>query len=463
MSKFINPKYLNWNEYHSQIISSLCLRFKEENLRYFILRNYEGLPMSNKSKDVDIVVEPKRVGIARGILKSVYKINGLSNFHEVKYGNVYCCHGMDINKKMGIHIDIIGSYVSKGSEIFTFEELYIHTEDYRGLRVLNKYFEGVMIFIYKQFNYKPILKKEYQEIIYNTHKDFPQFKVLISKLTGNELAEKIFNQIENKDFDKMLRHSRDLTRALKKYALKKSFFKTIKYTFAFYIDKLNRIVFRYRKYSKVFSVIAPDGAGKTTFIDVLIETINHYYVNDKNDNRCMVYHFRPNIFPNLGELGEKVGLKEQDKNFINPHRAKPANRLNSLVRLAYYWLDYIIGFNFLVRRDVQFDRFSVFDRYSYDLLVDPARTRLNLPMWLRKIFVKFMPHPKLVFFLDAPAEVIFKRKQELTLNEISRQNKLYKEVVSSNKRFISLNSNRPVNEIVDEAIKIILKTFTQKL
>ena len=135
---------------------------------------------------------------------------------------------MDINAEIGIHIDIIGSYVSKGSEIFTFDEMYIYTEKYNELRVLNKFFEGVMVFIYKQFNYRPILKKEYQEIIYNTHKQYPEFKELISKLVGSQLAEKIFLQIENKDFDKMLVYSNDLTNALKRFAIKKSLLKTFK-------------------------------------------------------------------------------------------------------------------------------------------------------------------------------------------------------------------------------------------
>jgi len=452
-----------WDKRHGNILKKILTRFNENNIKYFILRNYKGLPNINPSKDVDIIVNPLFIKEAKNILKEVYIEDEITSYYEIRFAYVHCCHGMDINTEIGIHIDIIGSYVSKGFEIFTFDEMYIYTEKYNELRVLNKFFEGVMVFIYKQFNYRPILKKEYQEIIYNTHKQYPEFKELISKLVGSQLAEKIFLQIENKDFDKMLAYSNDLTNALKRFARKKSLLKTFKYTLEFYWDKLNRIVFRYSKYSKVFSVMAPDGAGKTTFIDALLEKIDFYFVNDKNDNRCNVYHFRPNILPNLGELGEKAGIKEQDKDFTNPHRAKPANRLSSLVRIGYYWLDYVIGFNVLVRKDVQYDRFSVFDRYSYDLLVDPTRTRLNLPMWVRKIFVKCMPHPKVVFYLDASPDVIYKRKQELTLDEITRQNKLYKEVASSNKRFITLDSNRPVNESVDDAIKIILENFTVKL
>jgi thymidylate kinase len=452
-----------WDKRHGNILNKTLSRFKEHNIKYFIVRNYEGLPNLNSSKDVDIIVEPESVGIAKHILKSVYKENGLSNYHEVQYGQVYCCHGFDINTKFGIHIDIIGSYVSKGFEIFTFDELYSYTENYNDFRVLNKYFEGVMVFIYKQFNYKPVLKEEYKEIIYNTYKNYPEFKTLTSKLVGIKLANNIFLEIEQKNFNQMLKYSSELTKSLRKFAFKKQPLKTIKLIMRFFWEKLNRLVFSYRKYSKVISVMAPDGAGKTTFLDSLIEKIEYYYVNDKSDHRCNVYHFRPNILPNLGELGEKAGIKEQDKDFTNPQRSKPANKLSSLLRITYYWLDYVIGFNLLVRKDVQYDKFSVFDRYSYDLMVDPTRTRLNLPMWLRKLFVKCMPHPKVVFYLDATPEVIYKRKQELTLDEIKRQTAAYKKVATSHNRFISLDADRPVSESVDDAIKIILEAFTVKL
>ncbi|MDA9027172.1 hypothetical protein N9I12_00060 [Gammaproteobacteria bacterium] len=415
------------------------------------------------SKDVDIVINSRNIKKAEEILKSVYKFHGISHYHKVQYGHVYCCHGMSIQNKMGIHIDLIGSYVSKGSELFSFEELYLHTDLFNGFRVLNKYFEGVMIFIYKQFNYRPILKSEYREAIYYTHKSYPEFKILISKLAGSKLTNKIFKEIDQKNFDQMLTFSEQLTRSLRKYAFKNKPLKTLKYTLAFYFEKVDRIVFRYKTFCKVFSVMAPDGAGKTTFIDALIDEINFYFVNDKDDHRCNIYHFRPNLLPNLGVLGEKTGIKQQDKDFTNPHRAKPASKFSSLIRISYYWLDYIIGHNYFVRKDVQFDKFSVFDRYSYDLLVDPVRTRLNLPLWVRKLYVNCTIHPKIVFYLSADPEVIYGRKQELTLDEIKRQNTEYEKVVNSHKRFVTLDSNRSVYESVDDAIKVILDNFTERL
>lgn len=454
---------IRWDHRHTKILSTIFRRFTDENIRYFIVRNYEGLPEVNLSKDVDIVIDQKQILKARNILKQVLKENEVIYYHEAQYEYIYCCFGMNEHTKFSIHIDLIGSYVSKGFEIFTFDELYSHTEDYKDFRVLNKYFEGVMIFIFKQFNYTPILKDEYKEIIYNTHKTYPEFKNLISKLVGNELTSKIFTAIEQRNFDKMLTFSKDFTKSLRKYAFKKNPLKTIILRMKFYFEKLNRIVFNYSKQSRVFSIMAPDGAGKTTFLDALIDEINFYYVSDKGDNRCHVYHFRPRLLPNLGAIGKKTGVKQPDEDFTNPHRAKPASMLSSLVRISYYWLDYVIGFKYLVRKDVQHDRFSIFDRYSYDFIVDPGRTRLNLPLWVRKLYVKCMPHPKIVFYLDADPEVIYKRKQELTLDEITRQTKEYKKISMSDNRFITLDANRSVNESVDEALKIILNTYTEKL
>jgi len=453
-----------WDERHGKILTTILESFKRENIRCFIIRNYEGLPNSNTSKDVDIIVEPKKIVVAYGILKNVYKDNNLVYFDCATFENAYQCRGMNIEDKMAIHIDLMEGYTSRGAEVISFDDLYDQTIQYKDFLVLNEYYTGVMLFIYKQFGYKkPKLKEEYRKIIYETYKKFPEFKNLLLELIGPELTTKICYTIDKQDFDKLLTYAPELTKKLTSYAFKKNFLKFSINRFKFYMQKFTKIILNYHKYAQVFSVMAPDGAGKTTFLDSLIERINFYYVKDENDEKCTIYHFRPNLLPNLGAVVEKTGIKEQDKDFTNPHRAKPAGMLSSLVRITYYWMDYVLGYNYFVRKDVQYDKFSVFDRYSYDLIVDPFRTRLNLPLWVRKLYVKCMPHPKVVFYLEADPEVIYKRKQELTLDEITRQNIIYKDVALSNKRFVILDANRPSDESVDEALKIILDNFTEKL
>lgn len=452
-----------WDQRHGNIFNSIILNFEQHSIRNFLLRNHEGLPNKNLSKDVDIIVEPGKIKKAVELLKKIYKEYGLDYFYCVKYEKAYNCKGTNLNGTMAIHFDLMEGYFSRGFEIYTFDELYEQTIPYKNFRILNKTYFGLMILIYKQFGYKnPFFKDSYIDIIFQTYHSYPGFKTELIKLTGDNLSTKIFKNIEIKDFDKILAFSHSFTKSLQLYAFKKAPLMTIKNALFFYWQKFDRIIFNYRKYSKVFAVVGPDGSGKTTFLNTLIDNLKFFYADDESSDRFNLYHHRPNLLPNLGELSEKIGHKDQDKDFTNPHRANPASMISSMIRLTYYWLDYIIGFNLLVRKDVQRDRFSIFDRYSYDFLVDPKRIRLNLPFWIRNMYVKLMPHPKIVFYLDASPDVIYRRKQELTLDEITKQNILYKKLTSSNKRFITLDSNRPVNESVEEAIKIILDNFMIK-
>ena len=259
----------------------------------------------------------------------------------------------------------------------------------------------------------------------------------------------------------MLSYSKRLTTQLKKYAVKKDtvgvFFRIIE----FYWLKFQRIILFRKRYGKSFSVMAPDGAGKTTFLNLLIKNLSFYYLRETE--LAHVLHFRPEILPNLGAVGEKARVMKQDKNFTIPHRAKPAGLFSSLIRITYYWFDYVIGWFIYTSKDIQYDRFTVFDRYSYDLLVDPRRTRLSLPYWIRKLYVELMPHPRFTFYLDVESDEIFRRKQELTPDEINRQIGEYHKLVKSSKRFIVLNGNHSVEQITDDAIRIILDTFCTKL
>jgi len=452
-----------WNERHGRILRDICSRFTEIGIRYFIIRNFEGLPNINPSKDVDIMVDPNQLKAAKDVLIDVYRAHDIKNYYEARHGQLHCCHGICVDSNFAIHIDLIFSYISKGYEIFSFNEFYKHSVTYNNFQVLNDYFEGVMIFIYKQFNYTPQLKEEYKEIIYRTYKSYPAFSVLLRDILGDELARDILFSVENKKFNDMVMLSGKLTKALRRFAWKKHPLRTAYSVTKFYLTKGSKIIFRYKNYAKSFAVIAPDGSGKTTFLDHLLEKIDFFFVNDRSDFRCHVYHFRPHLLPNLGVIGEKSGIKKQDKNFTNPHRSKPAGSFSSLVRISYYWLDYLVGYNLYVRKDVQHDRFSVFDRYGYDLIVDPMRTRLSLPVWVRKLFVRLTPHPSIVFYLDAEPSIVFNRKQELDLNEIIRQQNEYRTLASSHDRFVTLDANRPAEESAHEALRIVLNKFTTKL
>ena len=453
-----------WSKRHAKILSEFFQELGKSNIRFFIIRNYEGLPDKNTSKDVDIILKYGTVKAAERILKDVFRRNGLSYFYRVIIEECYVHYAINKKGDFAIHIDLMNGYINRGVELFTFEELYSQTIDYNGFRVLNELYNGVMLFIYKQFGYrKPKLKEVYKSTIYDVWLRYPEFSSILEKMLGKDIYPKISACIEQKDFDTMLSYSSIVSQRLRQYSNQTSFVRNQHRRIRFITQKVNRIIFRYRKYEKSFSVMAPDGTGKTTFLTQLLNRLAFLYVDAPNDiKRFHLYHFRPGLFPNLGAVGEKARVMKQDTDFTNPHRAKPAGFLSSLIRITYYWFDYVLGWMYYTRRDVQYDLYTVYDRYSYDLLVDPRRTRLKLTYWVRRCFVACMPHPKINFFLKASPDVIIKRKAELTHNEITRQVSAY-ERLSVRKNIITIDADKCMDEMIDEALPHLLSAYWEKL
>lgn len=401
----------------------------------------------------------------RDIVIEVFKNNNIEYYNEEIFGRIHSFWGNILTEPLSIHIDMIEGYFAKGYEIYSFKELYSNVEKYKNFYVLNDFFSGIMIYIYKQFGYKkPKLKEEYKNEIYNVYMNRKEeFFNEILKLTDKDFAIKTCKFIENKEFDKILQESNQLNKFLRKYVKRKHFFSTIKNTFLFNLQRLNHSLFRSKNYNYNFAVIAPDGTGKTTFLENLIDKIIFYRVCRLEDNHISLYHFRPNILPNLGAIGEKAGVMKQDKDFTNPHRRKPAGKVSSFLRIMYYSLDYIIGWNIVIRKDSRRNKWSIFDRYSYDLLVDPYRTRLNLPEWIRRFFVALTPKPNITFFLSTEPEIIYERKQELELTEIKRQLNEYKKINARDKRIRVLDASLLPEKISDEAIKYLFEKYMKRL
>ena len=248
--------------------------------------------------------------------------------------------------------------------------------------------------------------------------------------------------------------------AMKNIFLKRPFY-TLYGILRFLCGKIYRVILCPKKFWRFIAVEAPDGTGKTTFISSLVTELRKYYVSD--EGRFCIHHFRPLILPNLGAVGEKAGVMKQDTDFTKPHRAKPAGKLSSFVRMSYYWLDYIFGIPYLLRKEVKAEKYTIFDRYIFDFVVDPKRSRISLPYSIRKLFAQMVIHPQIVFVLNTEPEVIYKRKQELELDEIKRQLDEFKKLDSICSNVVTIDAGKSVDEMVEQAIDVIFEKFLSKI
>ena len=455
----MEPNY-KWEEKHAIVFNDFIVNLNKKGLRYFILRNYEGLPNVNAAKDVDVIIEPGCYKQAAQCLYNAFKKHGIPRYYVVKYERVRCWIGMDLDEDFSIHIDLIEGYLNKGFEIFTFDDLYAYTKPYKNMIVLNDVMDATMLLLYKVIGcgelkdrYKTKVEDQYR--LHEKEINESLYKVL----SGSTYIE-LVKDLANGNFDKIVSDARKISLNSKVNAFNKRPFFTIINVLNFVFEKIYRIVWCPKKFQKMIAVEAPDGTGKTTFIDLMSLKLAEMFVTDIS--KMHVYHFRPTILPNLGAVGEKAtaGKVKQDTNFTDPHRNPPAGFISSFIRMSYYWMDYIIGGFICKRKDVQFDKFTIFDRYIYDFIVDPVRSRIGLPIFLRKLFACCVYQPQIVFVLLCQPEIVYKRKQELTLKEITRQMTVFESLCSMGDRFYKLDASKTPGEIAKDAVRRIIETYT---
>jgi len=458
-----NNTVIEWNERHCRLLQHFLSLLETSNVQYVILKNHEGLPQRNYSKDIDILIKPGKYKQASELLQQAYKENGISNYKMHKFEKLRCWYGMNPSTHFAIHIDLLEGFFHKGFELFSFDLLYQNAyKNEQGIFILSPVYDCLVLLLHSTICYHSIKPKYAEKIAseFLTSKEDMEF--ILKKNIGKEASKRMTKLLENRDYDKISKLGKYFSHASKKKILINRPIFTFYNSLFFWGEKMQRIIIGRNRYNCFISVHAPDGTGKTTFIKKLAEELGFYFVCDPK-GLTAIYHFRPLLFPNLGAVGEKAKVMKQDTNYTVPHRAKPAGNLSSLIRMTYYWLDYIIGMPLILRKNAKYNTITIFDRYIYDMVVDPERARIKLPYWIRKGFAKLVKSPQIVFVLNTDAQTVYNRKKELELDEIERQLLEFKRLIKWGNNFHLLDASKSPEEIKEEAIRVVLNKFTKIL
>jgi len=140
----------------------------------------------------------------------------------------------------------------------------------------------------------------------------------------------------------------------------------------------------------------------------------------------------------------------------DPHVQPLRGPISSLIKLAYWWIEYTLGYLMNVYPRLAHSTLVLFDRYYHDVLVDAKRYRYGGSLWLAHLTGKIIPRPHLVILLDAPPQVLFARKQEVPFEEVNRQREKYVNLVRNLHSGHMVDASKPLEEVVSEVEKIIL-------
>lgn len=205
------------------------------------------------------------------------------------------------------------------------------------------------------------------------------------------------------------------------------------------------------------AVMGPDGSGKGTLIEAVKEDVEKLL-----GSNVLICHLRPHLLPSLGSL--LLGRIEDGSPVTNPHAKKPSSVFVSTLRVAYYTLDYMIGYWFLIRPHLGRKYIAViFDRYYYDYLIDQKRFRVSLPRWIISFFKVFVPTPDAVIFLSADPETIFARKPELPPHEILRQIQEIKDLAKHLNRCVWIDTSGPLHKSTEQMSDAVFQIIRERL
>ena len=207
---------------------------------------------------------------------------------------------------------------------------------------------------------------------------------------------------------------------------------------------------------KVLAFCGLDGAGKTTLLDEL----NDLFVNLLKSKKVFYGYWRPYFIPEIRELfgrkNSKDGVDKQAQKgvTIKEPEKKPKNKVVSMVKLIYYWIDFMLA-GLKYGSIHQRGGMVLFDRHYVDMAVHPERFEMGLPRSIILFMYRFIPKADYTFFLYCTPEEILKRKEEFTKEEIAQMTKDYLEVGKNIKNFVPIHTNTTIAEEIDEILSNI--------
>jgi thymidylate kinase len=186
------------------------------------------------------------------------------------------------------------------------------------------------------------------------------------------------------------------------------------------------------------AILGPDGSGKSSVIAHYVPQMETFFGGTE------LFHLRPRL------LG---GTQSSQIPNIDPHGQPARGSMASTLKAIYLWVDYALGYVVRVYPRLAASKLVIFDRYYHDLLVDAKRFRYGGPRWLARLIAYLIPLPNLILILDAPANALQARKQEVSAQESARQADAYRDLAVSaamRGRAALIDASLPLEEVVKE-------------
>ena len=202
-------------------------------------------------------------------------------------------------------------------------------------------------------------------------------------------------------------------------------------------------------------LMGPDGVGKTTMCKGLAER-----VKDLPFRKMHQYHERFRLFPTLGVIRRRIFPRKSDLQEVPMDQQRTMGMLRSLIHVVYYGLEGIFSWPQVWLMKAR-GNIILCDRYFYDFIaVFPQSTVVFATFWA---ISRIIPKPDILFILEASPREIYTRKQELSIEEIERQARAFRNPrIARLTQTIYINTEGPVENTLSKAEREIKKLVEKK-
>lgn len=418
-------------------------------IRYAVMRNYESLPQGTGGSDLDILVHPADEAGARGAIAAAIEMAGgvvigyagKKDFFSV---GILGRNGEGPVVWWGVLIDVFVDWrFASTAELVDVDLLNDRFALHNGIRVLPNEIAAVSA-VLKTLLHRDKLSARYLAEVSNA--TLENWGGLWSDLSP--IGKPAFQLLH--EICLMHPESADVapkSRSLRRLVLKEAFLRS---PLAYVRNRLSHISFMAWRFMRppglVIAVLGTDGAGKSTLISAISPTLSA-----ATHGAFVVKHLRPGLLPPLARL--KGGTAQHEGPVTNPHASKPSGTPGSLFRIVYLMTDYVLGYWLAVRPKVaKSPAIVLFDRYAYDMALDPRRFRIGLPAWLVSWFTRFAPRPDIILCLNGDPDIIAARKRELPREEVKRQTEALRVFASLEPRAVLVSTDGTVEQARDSIL-----------
>ncbi len=379
----------------SQLVKAVFRGWQGAGINFLVLRNYENLP-DHTAKVIDVLVNLEQLQQAEEILLAAAQETGFALHNRAEFATLALYLS---EKESGVqaHFDLSADLKWRGFDFLCCEE-FLERKISRGLfSVLNPVDEAATNLM-SSLIYTGKVKDKYKtSIVAGFRAGAAQAMQLLAKTYGPGLARRLVESATEEKWEQIEASTDALRRAL---------------------------VFRQM-------------AGR---LEGLSSTFS--------PRKARHFHWKPPLFS-----ARRMAARSPEQ---APHARPQRNHLVSLLFFGFHWLEFFLGSHIRVRAVTSRGGLVLIERFYYDFFVDQWRYRLRVPRVLVRLGCRWLKEPDLVLLLDAPAELLQSRKQEVAPAETQRQREAYLQLVHGLKNGWIADAAQPPQKVVNDLNRAVL-------